>query len=51
LVEDLVSSGTTINLLIELVEQLGAQVVGVGCLWRRHVGGGRRQAGVQSRQS
>ena len=35
LVEDLVSSGSTLNLLIELVEQLGAQVVGVGCLWRR----------------
>jgi len=35
LVEDLVSSGTTLNLLIELVEQLGAHVVGVGCLWRR----------------
>ncbi len=35
LIEDLVSSGTTLNLLIELVEQLGAQVVGVGCLWRR----------------
>jgi orotate phosphoribosyltransferase len=35
IVEDLVSSGTTVNLLIELVEQLGAQVVGVGCLWRR----------------
>jgi len=35
LVEDLVSSGTTLNLLIELVEQFGAQVVGVGCLWRR----------------
>jgi len=35
LVEDLVSSGTTLDLLIELVEQLGAQVVGVGCLWRR----------------
>ncbi|HEX9820611.1 MAG TPA: phosphoribosyltransferase family protein [Methylomirabilota bacterium] len=35
LVEDLVSSGTTVNLLIELVEQFGAQVVGVGCLWRR----------------
>src|SRR5262249_15398652 len=34
-VEDLVSSGTTLNLLIDLVEQLGAQVVGVGCLWRR----------------
>jgi orotate phosphoribosyltransferase len=35
LVEDLVSSGTTLNLLISLVEQLGAHVVGVGCLWRR----------------
>jgi len=35
LVEDLVSSGSTLNLLIELVEQQGAHVVGVGCLWRR----------------
>jgi orotate phosphoribosyltransferase len=35
LVEDLVSSGTTLQLLIDLVEHLGAQVVGVGCLWRR----------------
>jgi orotate phosphoribosyltransferase len=35
LVEDLVSSGSTLNLLIELVEQLGAHIVGVGCLWRR----------------
>jgi orotate phosphoribosyltransferase len=35
LVEDLVSTGTTLNLLIGLVEQLGAQVIGVGCLWRR----------------
>src|SRR2546426_6432906 len=35
LVEDLVSTGSTLNLLINLVEQLGAQVVGVGCLWRR----------------
>jgi orotate phosphoribosyltransferase len=35
LVEDLVSTGTTLNLLIELVEQLGAHIVGVGCLWRR----------------
>jgi orotate phosphoribosyltransferase len=35
LVEDLVSSGTTLDLLIELVESLSAQVVGVGCLWRR----------------
>ncbi len=35
LVEDLVSSGSTLNLLIDLVEQRGAQVVGIGCLWRR----------------
>jgi orotate phosphoribosyltransferase len=35
LVEDLVSTGSTIDLLIDLVEQLGAHVVGVGCLWRR----------------
>jgi len=35
LVEDLVSTGSTLSLLIELVEQLGAQIVGVGCLWRR----------------
>src|SRR3990170_1045688 len=34
LVEDLVSTGSTLNLLINLVEQLGAQVVGIGCLWR-----------------
>ncbi|MBI4594347.1 MAG: hypothetical protein HY728_09035 [Candidatus Rokubacteria bacterium] len=35
LIEDLVSTGSTLNLLISLAEQLGAQVVGVGCLWRR----------------
>src|SRR5215831_18862363 len=35
LVEDLVSTGSTLNLLIELVEQLGGLVVGIGCLWRR----------------
>ena len=35
LVEDLVSTGSTLNLLINLVEQLDAQVVGMGCLWRR----------------
>jgi orotate phosphoribosyltransferase len=34
-VEDLVSSGQTVKLLIELVEGLGATVVGVGALWRR----------------
>jgi orotate phosphoribosyltransferase len=35
LVEDLVSTGTTLTLLIDLVEQLGAEIVGIGCLWRR----------------
>jgi orotate phosphoribosyltransferase len=35
LVEDLVSTGTTLRLLVNLVEQLGAEVVGIGCLWRR----------------
>lgn len=35
LIEDLVSTGSTISLLINLVEQRGADVVGVGCLWRR----------------
>src|SRR5262247_2678572 len=30
LVEDLVSTGSTLELLIDLVEQVGAQVVGVG---------------------
>jgi orotate phosphoribosyltransferase len=35
LIEDLVSTGTTLSLLIDLVEEVGAHVVGVGCLWRR----------------
>lgn len=35
LVEDLVSTGSTLKLLIELVERHGAQVVGIGALWRR----------------
>ncbi len=34
-VEDLVSSGTTVRLLSELVESLGGQVMGIGALWRR----------------
>jgi len=34
-VEDLISSGTTVRLLTELVEGIGGQVVGVGALWRR----------------
>ncbi len=35
LIEDLVSTGTTLKLLIDLMEQLGAEIVGIGCLWRR----------------
>jgi orotate phosphoribosyltransferase len=35
IVEDLVSSGTTVKLLSELVEELGGQVIGIGALWRR----------------
>ena len=35
LVEDLVSTGTTLKLLIDLVERHGGQVVGIGALWRR----------------
>ncbi len=35
LIEDLVSSGSTLMLLINLAEQLGGHVVGIGCLWRR----------------
>lgn len=35
IVEDLVSTGNTIKLLIQLVEQQGGQITGIGCLWRR----------------
>src|SRR5438552_5911686 len=35
LIEDLVSTGSTLSLLINLVEQRGGIGVGVGCLWRR----------------
>ena len=35
LIEDLISSGTTARLLLDLVERLGGHVVGIGCLWRR----------------
>ena len=35
IVEDLVSTGSTLKLLIQLVEQRGGQVAGIGCLWRR----------------
>src|SRR5437660_4366881 len=35
LVAGLVSTGSTLNPLTNLVDQLGALVVGIGCLWRR----------------
>jgi orotate phosphoribosyltransferase len=35
IVEDLVSSGTTVRLLSQLVEDLGGQIIGIGALWRR----------------
>jgi orotate phosphoribosyltransferase len=35
IVEDLVSTGSTLKLLIQLVERQGGQVTGIGCLWRR----------------
>jgi orotate phosphoribosyltransferase len=35
IVEDLISSGTTVRLLSDLVESLGGQIMGIGALWRR----------------
>jgi orotate phosphoribosyltransferase len=35
IVEDLISSGTTVRLLSDLVEGLGGQIMGIGALWRR----------------
>jgi orotate phosphoribosyltransferase len=34
-VEDLITTGETIRLLIQMVEQAGGTVVGIGCLWER----------------
>lgn len=36
IVEDLITTGETIKLLIRIVEQRGGTVVGVGCLWQRN---------------
>jgi len=35
IVEDLITTGETIRLLIQMVEQAGGTVVGIGCLWQR----------------
>lgn len=34
-VEDLLSTGATVRMLADIVEQLGGHILGVGCLWRR----------------
>jgi orotate phosphoribosyltransferase len=34
-VEDLITTGETIRLLIKMVEEAGGTVVGIGCLWQR----------------
>lgn len=36
IVEDLITTGETLKLLIQLVEQMGGSVVGIGCLWQRN---------------
>jgi orotate phosphoribosyltransferase len=35
IVEDILTTGTTVRQLIHLVESMGGQVVGVGAIWRR----------------
>jgi orotate phosphoribosyltransferase len=34
-VEDLITTGETIRLLIKMVQEAGGAVVGIGCLWQR----------------
>jgi len=36
IVEDLITTGETLRLLIRLVERRGGQVTGIGCLWQRN---------------
>ena len=36
IVEDLITTGETLKLLIHLVQQKGGSVVGIGCLWQRN---------------
>jgi orotate phosphoribosyltransferase len=36
IVEDLITTGETLKLLIELVERKGGTVVGIACLWQRN---------------
>ncbi len=36
IVEDLITTGETLKLLIRLVEEKGGSVIGIGCLWQRN---------------
>jgi orotate phosphoribosyltransferase len=36
IVEDLITTGETLKLLIELVERKGGAVIGIACLWQRN---------------
>jgi orotate phosphoribosyltransferase len=36
IVEDLITTGETLKLLIDLVERKGGAVVGIACLWQRN---------------
>jgi orotate phosphoribosyltransferase len=35
IVEDILTTGTTVKQLIKLVEAMGGQIVGIGAIWRR----------------
>jgi orotate phosphoribosyltransferase len=36
IVEDLITTGETLKLLVQLVERQGGAVIGIGCLWQRN---------------
>jgi orotate phosphoribosyltransferase-like protein len=36
IVEDLITTGETLKLLIDLVERKGGSVIGIACLWQRN---------------
>jgi orotate phosphoribosyltransferase len=38
IVEDILTTGETVNQLIKLVESMGGHVVGIGAIWRRSTG-------------
>jgi orotate phosphoribosyltransferase len=38
IIEDILTTGETVNQLVRLVESMGGQVVGIGAIWRRSTG-------------